>query len=678
MIIGKDVNNSFVLGGQDQLKRHLTQSHINTMPQQSREISRVINVTGAGEVAIANIFEKRQLEEDINVLKKEIINQLKLAKSLVSPEVLDSFVREFPEKDQPLAQNILKLAFPFSNNAGISLITEMLTSLRDPLDDNKLQIVETEPLKHNSIASVLYYLVINKSSGYYVDSSGSEVRIPQQETKKYFANSGNHEIDSNSAFILNQDLIGKLKKDPNLLKQIVESNAKLIIFEGLTNSSNPYSFSFDAVKKEVRSLLQEIKARFDDNVLLKPDELLKAISQIRSEELLKQLSLVMGALGDSKIADENILNIQLPKLSKQQLLLEETTAYDNFSKEKVVITEENFDAEFIKLQSLISGVLKDSGFNVDSPFMNKNEVKDFIKIYKDILVTVNQRDLAEILFQAVQQVMANLPEGYSKENILFFVPKDASKQYKSLSLLNLILKEQYGFSDEQFVTVENLQNDYSAKELEDKTFVILDDFAGSGNSIFYFAQELLVGRKLPKDEQDEYRAKMKDKTNLILVNLFATNYARQNTSSRAMLPHNTVYICGDKHIESIYENETFIKNRSNDPVKYDLKFGSHGFTKGKPGDGNGCAVVFFYMGPNNSVQAFANLNSLFTSTATTSIKNLSASPESIADEANSVALTIQQSIAEKIITVGNLVLAAKMRDQMRKIPPPIQEKIESS
>jgi hypothetical protein len=681
MIIRQGSNSFSIVANQSQFQQPLDQKINNpaTQKTESQNISGATNVTGVGEVLIANTLEEQQLEKEIGVLKKEIIDQLKSAKSLVSPEAVNSFIQEFPNNDQALAQNILKLAFPFSNNAGLSLITEMVVGIRDPISNNKLQIVETEPLKHNSVASVLYYLIANKSSGHYVDSSAKDIRISRGEIKQYFANSTDQQMNSDSALILNQDLLNKFKKNPNLLKQVIESEAKLIIFEGLTEFSNPYSFSFDTIKEETRNLLKEIKEKFSNSSSLKPEDLLRIISEIRTKALTDQLNLIVDSSENYRIANENILTISLPQVSRKQLVSEKISAYDNFSKERININEEDLEQELIHLQAIISKVLKDSDFKVDDPLMNKSEIKDFLKIYKDLLVTVNQRDLSETLFNTFQQVLGNLPEGHSRENILFFVPKDASKQYRSLSLLNLILKEQYGFQDEQFVTVEELQENYTSEDLKDKTFVILDDFAGSGNGIFYFAQELLVGRKLPKNEQDEYRDKMKDQKNLILVNLFATNYARQNISSQSALPDSTIYIQGDKSVESIYENETFIQNRFNNPGKYDLQFGSHGFTKGKPGDGNGVAIVFFYMGPNNSVQAFANLNTLFTSTGRASIKNLNTDPESISEEVRAREFAMKQAIAEKIRKAGYLLLTAKIRDEMKKIPPPEpQEKIKAS
>ncbi len=459
-------------------------------------------------VALQNlnpVHRRRRVEIESRELISKFINSRLLAKT----NEIRGFVNSFPKEDRELAKKVLMHAFPYSNFDSLNKISQMIAD-----NVGHAYILDIDHDNSGvSLTKTLRYLLEKKNNRYYKDNEGNEQRLKQ----KLFRS--DHE---KAVLIIDHDVINTLRNSPELVNYIKEKKVKLWILDGLNDISNPYSFSFEKVKQRTKELVEQIKELKTDITL---DEIPELVSNLTNSPFLIQLEKLR--------LDSYAVIIKQPS--------EEQFSGDSFKKISRCFSSQYTD--FSKVQLALEKFLKP---------MSDTEKLLFLEFYNKSLVTLNHRDITDLIGQALEKVELHAEKlGIPKENIVFYTPEECS--LKSLSIMNLILFEKFGINKTQF--------QHSASDIlniDNKLIVMLDDFAGSGTSVIDMTT-LFENTYMKAFPEKDFSDSMVKPCKFIAVNLLSTDYAHETYLNGAQILYPDILHFSIRRAPTVLDNNRYFQ-----------------------------------------------------------------------------------------------------------------------
>ncbi len=349
----------------------------------------------------------------------------------------------------------------------------------------------------------------------------SYLRIKESYRNIMFSSSGD-------TVLLDSELIDHFKKFPTVLNELKDKGAKFFYPEGWINGINPFN-------------------QTDDLYLLTDDVVSKAKEIIKSDKSISIDDAITKVINESIIQEVKFLEIE-----------------DNF---KIIQNKEALNAPPTDRQ--ISIQLRPNRMkkrDIDT-LLNKFP-KEYKQVALELLAQNSRLYSPKSLSKNLQNLHKMICPDENLDGVYFFIPKIS----KSFGLINMQYKNANKIPSSHFVFRQDLDFITNARK-----FVILDDFAGTGNSL-----------------EDEYEKLLREMPNvdIVVAPVLTTDIAKLKFEDLCDSNPRLHY----KAANSVQSFKTFDYYNSldlTDKLKFLVLMQSGGFR-------NASNVVFPYMAPDNN------------------------------------------------------------------------------
>lgn len=465
-------------------------------------------------VKTANISSPRSLSfgaaQPVDVVLKKLNSQVM--------DVLDSEIQGIVNDYHPNEQNkvlkILNKATQFGN-------IDSFNNLYDEIVKKGRIILSFNDNHLNSLSENFTYLF--KKKAFPANPSAPITTEGIMDLKK-------------GAFLLDDNIISRIKDNPELKKHIQETDFKLYYPEGWD----------DGITTLNLTTIEDIKSRTDN--------LFKMVKNYESQGLNEDEAISKALRTHAESQLESLgLQDKLEVLSNGNLKTSETATASDVAKqlESKKMTTQELE------ESLRDNYTRDAALDI---------------LYNDARI-VSMRELGLIAKKTNSEILNIAKEkGIPEDKIYYIIPQ---------------LDKSYGFIASQYQQVNKIPekqfiNTFSniPKDETNALFVVLDDYAGSGQSLDEALQSL---RKVYKGE-------------VVIAPSVATQNAMMRLNRIAKADGNTSIVNGEK-LNSYFNSNEYNKIRS--------KFAYNALI-GKGGWGAQADIVFPYMSPDNNIPYFAD------------------------------------------------------------------------
>lgn len=244
-------------------------------------------------------------------------------------------------------------------------------------------------------------------------------------------------------------------------------NTKFINLEGFDDGINIYNDD-NMLKDVTKNVLQKLKELMDKNPRLCFEDALNACLNRKITQTMKKLGL-----------EFETLRIKAPPT--RETILKQMAPCAPKSKDEIKTTIENAAHYFTK--------------NEKSYLQLRNNMADFFESKLDIYTKQRLLENLKILKSEIDTYLKN---NHLSEKKLYLLISEEGGANKSYGLITRMFAKQNNISDNKIITLADIQelNKYPVNS----TFIVLDDLAGSGDSLRKVANYDVNGWLLNKDK----------------------------------------------------------------------------------------------------------------------------------------------------------------------------------
>ena len=449
----------------------------------------------------------------------QVLNKLNSQLMDVNPSEVQEVIGQLPSEDKELGLKVLKRATQFGN-------FESLNGLYRSILDKKSQGYDCFSFATNRVNSLIEnmsYLNVKKAFP-------SDPSTPIDYDTIFYRKKG--------AFLLDKNILSRLENDSDLRNHIKRNDFKLFYPEGWDSGITAFNLTtIGDIKEKTYKLVDKTKEYKMNGV---------------SEETAVERALIAPVY--EKLSELGLEN-KLEVLNNPDIDFSEEPCCVDIAKqlESKKMTQEEFSAS-----------LPDSDYT-RGPALDILDNDGKVLSMRELGLTA-QKINSEVTSFAKER-------GISEDNIYYVIPR-INKSYGLIALqyqqINDIPEKQFRFA---FNKIENAD--------EDSLLVILDDYAGSGDSL----------------KNDYYDLRKNNSCNIILAPCVATKMGLKSIKNRLANDEKANVICGQE-LEAYFYSKEYNSKTMKYPY-FDLI--------GKGGWGNTQAnIAFPYMSPDNNTKFFAD------------------------------------------------------------------------
>lgn len=310
-----------------------------------------------------------------------------------------------------------------------------------------------------------------------------------------------------AALLLDNAVLHRMKTDPAFLKLIQDNKIRLIVPEGWNTGVNPFNQAgLSSIEGNLTPALSRVRA----NLQKAPGQVHQAVSEALLEPTLAELRTISPHL-EAQVKVIRNKNVSLTQKAPAAAEIAEQLRAPGFSEAEVQAVLSKVSSEPVVQQATLELLMRGA------------------EVYSPRRVGLEMQSLHQSILQKAQQL------GHSAQDIYYVV----ANPEKSYTIVNAMYRNVNGIPPNRFISM----SDVSALGSKPKMVVILDDLAGSGDSL--------------KSMYSSMKTHLGAGDHVVISPVISTRMAQQNVFAPAMAADSRLTYLPGRVVTAFHETSYF-------------------------------------------------------------------------------------------------------------------------